>query len=82
MSIGNAAGAGAILGLLSSEMIKEADRIRKKGEYIELSSTKEFVDEYVNSNVLLICIILCFLSVRRFFLWISRKEIAHTAVKK
>lgn len=48
-SIGNAAGAGAILGLLSSEMIKEADRIRKKAKYIELSSTKEFVDEYVNS---------------------------------
>lgn len=47
-SVGNAAGTGAIWGLLSSEKLKDAINIKNKIKYVELSSSKEFVDEYVN----------------------------------
>jgi uncharacterized 2Fe-2S/4Fe-4S cluster protein (DUF4445 family) len=48
-SIGNAAGEGAIAGLLSREMISQAVEISNSIEYIELSSSAEFVDEYINN---------------------------------
>ena len=46
-SIGNAAGSGAVEALLSSEMLKAASLIKSQIEYIELSASKEFVEEYV-----------------------------------
>lgn len=46
-SIGNAAGAGAVEGLLSAMMLKESESIKKKIKYIELSASPDFVDEYV-----------------------------------
>jgi uncharacterized 2Fe-2S/4Fe-4S cluster protein (DUF4445 family) len=46
-SIGNAAGAGAVEGLLSLKMLKKADEIKERIEYIELSACHEFMDEYV-----------------------------------
>ena len=47
-SIGNAAGEGAIEGLLCAGMIDQAVDIAKKIKYIELSGSPDFVDEYVN----------------------------------
>ncbi len=46
-SIGNAAGVGAVEGLLSKEMMKEAESLRKKIRYIELSALPDFVNDYV-----------------------------------
>lgn len=46
-SIGNAAGSGAVEALLSSDMLKAASRIKSQIEYVELSASKEFVEEYV-----------------------------------
>ena len=46
--IGNGAGTGAMLSLLSAEEFVRADHIRGMTEYVELSSTLEFQDEYVN----------------------------------
>jgi len=48
-AIGNAAGAGAVEALLSCKAIEEACRIGEIMKYVELSSNKDFVDEYVNS---------------------------------
>jgi len=48
VSIGNAAGAGAIQGLLSKHNLSEAELIKNKVKYIELSALADFVDEYVN----------------------------------
>lgn len=48
-SVGNAAGSGAILGLLSVKKLEETIKIKNMIKYIELSASKEFVDEYVNS---------------------------------
>lgn len=48
-SIGNSAGAGAVEGLLSRDSLDEAEKIRKKVKYIELSALPEFVDEYVEN---------------------------------
>lgn len=47
-SIGNAAGAGAIEGLVSTKMLKKAIDLRNKIKYIELSSRPDFVAEYVD----------------------------------
>ncbi len=47
--IGNAAGTGAVLSLISEACIAECDRIAKNAEYVELSSSPEFQDEYVNN---------------------------------
>ena len=47
-SVGNAAGTGAIRGLLSDKELKETTNIKNKIKYIELSASREFVDEYVN----------------------------------
>lgn len=46
-SIGNAAGSGAVEGLLSSERLDAAVQIKSRIRYIELSASADFVDEYV-----------------------------------
>jgi uncharacterized 2Fe-2S/4Fe-4S cluster protein (DUF4445 family) len=46
-SIGNAAGMGAVEGLLSKSMLEMTGNIKNKMEYVELSSRKDFVDEYI-----------------------------------
>jgi uncharacterized 2Fe-2S/4Fe-4S cluster protein (DUF4445 family) len=48
-SIGNAAGAGAVQGLVSADMLHEAEMIKDKIQYIELSASSDFVDEYVEN---------------------------------
>lgn len=47
-SVGNAAGQGAIEGLLSIKCLSDAEFISKKIKYIELSSSKDFNDYYMN----------------------------------
>lgn len=47
-SVGNAAGQGAIEGLLSLKCLSDAEIIRKKIKYIELSSSKDFNDYYID----------------------------------
>ena len=47
-SVGNAAGQGAIEGLLSLKCLSDAEFISKKIKYIELSSSKDFNDYYMN----------------------------------
>ncbi len=47
--IGNAAGSGAIMALLSRDRFKECNELSERTEYIELSSSPEFMDDYVNS---------------------------------
>ncbi len=47
--IGNAAGSGAIMALLSREKFQECSTLSERTEYIELSSSPEFMDDYVNS---------------------------------
>ncbi len=49
ISVGNAAGTGAILGLLSKDNFKKAVETAKNIEYIELSTYHEFMDIYVDS---------------------------------
>ena len=46
--IGNGAGTGAMLSLLSAEEFVRAGYISDMAEYVELSSALEFQDEYVN----------------------------------
>lgn len=48
-SIGNGAGTGAMLSLINKDYFKEADKIKVKTEYVELSSTLEFQDAYVDA---------------------------------
>jgi len=47
-SIGNAAGAGAVEGLLSSDALIKASEIKNRIKYVELSASKDFMDEYIN----------------------------------
>lgn len=47
--IGNAAGTGAVQSLVSKECLAECDRIAAKAEYIELSTSQEFQDHYIDS---------------------------------
>ncbi len=47
VSIGNAAGEGAILSLLSDKILKKGDKLKDSIKYIELSSRPDFVEEYV-----------------------------------
>lgn len=49
ISAGNAAGSGAGISLLSAGQLEEAIKIKNMIKYVELSSSREFVDEYVNS---------------------------------
>jgi len=46
--VGNAAGTGALLSLLSRGMLERCDTIKLMTKYVELSTTPEFQDEYVN----------------------------------
>jgi len=50
-SIGNAAGAGAVEGLLSTDMLRATEMIKNKMKYIELSAIPEFVNEYVECMI-------------------------------
>lgn len=49
IAIGNSAGTGAMLSLLSLEQYKRTSIIKEMAEYVELSSTIEFQNEYVDS---------------------------------
>jgi uncharacterized 2Fe-2S/4Fe-4S cluster protein (DUF4445 family) len=49
--IGNAAGSGAIMALLSKEHYKNCKEIAAKTKYVELSSSPAFMDDYINSMV-------------------------------
>jgi uncharacterized 2Fe-2S/4Fe-4S cluster protein (DUF4445 family) len=48
-SIGNAAGIGAVEGLISKDMLKKTEVIKAKIKHIELSSCVDFMDEYVEN---------------------------------
>ncbi|MCW1306031.1 MAG: ASKHA domain-containing protein [Candidatus Parvarchaeota archaeon] len=48
IQIGNAAGAGAIMALISDDEFKRAIEIAKLVEYVELSNTNEFQEEFMN----------------------------------
>ena len=45
-SLGNAAGTGASMGLLSNEILHRAEDIRQKAEHIELSLEPQFLETY------------------------------------
>ncbi len=47
-SVGNAAGQGAVEGLISQDSINQTYEISKKIKYIELSSSKDFNDLYID----------------------------------
>jgi uncharacterized 2Fe-2S/4Fe-4S cluster protein (DUF4445 family) len=47
VSVGNAAGDGARIALLNKEKRKEANRVARQIEYMELTIEKEFQDEFV-----------------------------------
>ena len=47
--IGNAAGTGSVLSLISERCLAECDRIANSAEYVELSSSPDFQDEYINN---------------------------------
>jgi len=49
VSVGNAAGEGAIMALLSKEKRKEATRIARSVEYIELTLEEDFEPEFINA---------------------------------
>ena len=49
IAIGNSAGTGAMLSLLSLEQYERTSLIKGMAEYVELSSTLEFQNEYVDS---------------------------------
>ena len=48
VAVGNAAGTGALLSLLSRELLNRCNNIKTMAKYVELSTTPEFQDEYVN----------------------------------
>jgi len=48
-SIGNAAGLGALMALLSNREFSKTDSIRKRIEYIELSAERDFSDLFVDA---------------------------------
>lgn len=45
--IGNAAGMGAVEGLVSVKALKEADKVKNRIKYIELSACPGFMDDYI-----------------------------------
>ena len=47
--IGNAAGTGAVLSLISENCLAECDRIAENAAYVELSSSIDFQNEYVDN---------------------------------
>jgi len=48
IAVGNAAGTGALLALLSRKLIQRCNSIKTMVKYVELSTSAEFQDEYVN----------------------------------
>lgn len=46
--IGNAAGTGAVMCLLSQKNLDHCDVVKEKVEYVELSTSAAFQDEYIN----------------------------------
>lgn len=52
VAIGNAAGAGAIQTLISSDCFRELAKIKKKIRYIELSGNNDFTDLYIGCMML------------------------------
>lgn len=46
--LGNAAGTGAVMSLLSQKCYHHCTNIKNKAKYIELSTSQEFQDEYIN----------------------------------
>lgn len=48
VAVGNAAGTGALLSLLSRDLLSRCNSIKSMVRYVELSTTPEFQDEYVN----------------------------------
>jgi uncharacterized 2Fe-2S/4Fe-4S cluster protein (DUF4445 family) len=51
VAVGNAAGAGAVVCLLAEAALKEASLIKDRIEYIELSASPDFADEYVQNMI-------------------------------
>jgi uncharacterized 2Fe-2S/4Fe-4S cluster protein (DUF4445 family) len=49
--IGNAAGLGAVMGLLSKRNIKNAIKLKDRIEYIELSANPKFTEVYIDSMI-------------------------------
>jgi uncharacterized 2Fe-2S/4Fe-4S cluster protein (DUF4445 family) len=47
--IGNAAGTGAVMASFSENRLLDCDRIVKLARYVELSSSPEFHDEYIQN---------------------------------
>ncbi len=47
--LGNAAGTGAVFSLVSTKCMAECDRIAANAEYIELSVSPEFQEQYINN---------------------------------
>ncbi|HBQ63493.1 MAG TPA: ferredoxin [Clostridiales bacterium] len=47
VSLGNAAGAGAVEGLISVNMLRQAGEISSRIQYVELSARSDFMDEYM-----------------------------------
>ena len=45
-SIGNAAGTGACMGLLSDSFLQEAENVRKNARHVELSTDPGFMQTY------------------------------------
>jgi uncharacterized 2Fe-2S/4Fe-4S cluster protein (DUF4445 family) len=48
-AVGNAAGAGTILSLLSQEALISANAVARQIKYLELSSRQDFVSEYTEN---------------------------------
>ena len=48
IAVGNAAGTGALLSLLSRKLIQRSNIIKTMVKYVELSTSPEFQEEYVN----------------------------------
>lgn len=46
--IGNAAGSGAVMSLLSDKNLRDAAEIATRISYVELSSSPEFMEDYIN----------------------------------
>lgn len=51
-AVGNAAGQGTIMALLSSEFREEASRIARTVQYVELSARQDFMEKFVDAMAL------------------------------
>lgn len=48
-AVGNAAGQGALMALLSADLREEASRIARMTEYVELSARADFMDQFMDA---------------------------------